>query len=98
VLLLVVAMPNTSPTASPIVRISFIACFFRCGRLVVRSVNVMVDPTVGAGYRAVISAIADSLLSSLARPGGQLRAVLEPGLAKGVTHVALDRAHGEVKL
>jgi hypothetical protein len=48
-----------------------------------------VDPRLGG----VISAIADSLLNSLARPGCELRAVVQPGLGERVADVTLDRSH-----
>src|SRR6516165_5560908 len=53
-----------------------------------------VDPRLGG----VISAIAGSLLNSLARPGCELGAVLEPGLGQRVADVALDRAHRQVQV
>src|SRR5690348_13219934 len=54
--------------------------------------------TVGAPGRAVISAIADSLLTVLARPRRELGAVLQPDLGEHVPNVALHRSHRDVQL
>jgi hypothetical protein len=53
--------------------------------------------TVCARGGGVISGTTDSLLNSLAGPGGELCAVLQPDLGERVADVALDRAHREVQ-
>src|SRR5215207_6414382 len=54
--------------------------------------------TVGWAGGSANRGTTGSLRGPLAHPGGELGAVLEPGLGKGVADVVLDRPHRELEL
>ena len=55
-------------------------------------------PVVKVPPRVGCSSPYEALLIVRVRPGGELRAVLEPELCERMAYVALDRAHGQVQV